>query len=251
MENYSSVSIYSFPEYQAVLLQDQIYGPVYWELLRRESYMKGDATAVLTAERIGHRFGQRVLFRNVSLLVSGGNMLAVTGPNGSGKSTMIQILAGLMRPVAGKVSLNVAGKVIPPDQHLFHTGFVAPYLGVYEELTALENIKFVADVRGLPSDRERILEVLDSVEMASRGDDQVNTFSSGMKQRLRIALAILADPSVLFLDEPTVNLDAPGKDLSKKIVEGFLSRGKVVVVASNAPEEYQSANQVINIPDHA
>jgi len=205
---------------------------------------------VLTIERIGHRFGRRVLFRSVTLSVSGGEMLAVIGPNGAGKSTLLKILGGLLRPVAGTVTLSVQGRTLSREQIPFQVGFMAPYVGVYEDLTAHENLQFVASVRGMSRSEDRIREVLEAVQISSRARERVRTYSSGMKQRLRIAIAVLADPPVLLFDEPTVNLDAPGRALCAGILADARKRGRVVVVASNVMEDYQGANQVLCVSDY-
>ena len=204
----------------------------------------------LKATGLGHRFGQRVLFRRMTLKVHGGEVLAVTGANGVGKSTLLKILAGVLRPTTGHVSLQVNGHIEVPETHPLQVGFVAPYMNVYEDLTGWENLQFIAQARGLPLPEVRIQKALQAVGLAARAQERVRTFSSGMKQRMKIAAATLTNPPVLILDEPTVNMDAQGQALCADVVADAKVRGCIVVIASNVPADYQGADHVVAIEDY-
>ena len=110
----------------------------------------------LVAEGLGKRFGRRVLFRNLSFTVQGGQTLAVTGANGAGKSTLLRILAGLMRPTKGTVTLMQNGKSLPAEAHPLCTGLVAPYLNVYDGFSARENLDFLARARSALHQERRV-----------------------------------------------------------------------------------------------
>lgn len=204
----------------------------------------------MTTQRLGHRFGQRVLFRKMDLRFEGGTTTAVTGSNGSGKSTLVRILAGLMTPTKGTVELTVGGKVIEPELRPMQCGMVAPYLNVYDGFSPRENLQFLASVRGIGRRNPRIDEVLQRVELDQRADDLVNTFSSGMIQRVRLACALLPDPPVLLLDEPTATLDLDGVAIVRSIIDDAVSRGKIVIVATNEPEEAEACQRHVDIGDH-
>lgn len=207
--------------------------------------------ARLSASGLGHRFGARVLFRMLSLELPGGRPLAVTGANGSGKSTLMRILAGVLRPSRGEVALRVDGRSVAPDERPLHCGMVAPYLNVYEHFSPQENLDFICRVRGLDDRADRIDRVLDRVGLYGRRRDAVRTFSSGMLQRVRFACALVADPPVLLLDEPTATLDEEGVRVIHDITDSAAAHGRIVVVATNERLEAERYDERIRIEDFA
>jgi heme exporter protein A len=208
----------------------------------------------LTASNVGQRYGRLLLFRRLSFTLEGGETLAVTGANGAGKSTLLRILAGVLSPKAGRVALSVGGDEIPGERHPLHTGLVAPYLNVYDDLTARENLEFLARARrtgnGHAIGDGRIDAVLDQVGLAGRDTDLVSTYSSGMKQRVKYAAALLAEPPLLLLDEPSANLDAAGMEMVDAVIEQQQSAGRLLVVATNRPDEAARCDREIRIEDH-
>lgn len=203
----------------------------------------------LSTTRLGHRFGQRVLFRKMDARFRGGTTTAITGSNGSGKSTLVRILAGLMHPTKGNVELLVDGSPVHDEVRPMHCGMVAPYLNVYDGFSPRENLQFLASVRGMGKKNPRIDAVLEQVQMIERADDPVSTFSSGMIQRVRLACALLSDPPVLLLDEPTATLDLAGVAIVRDIIDSAVSRARVVIVATNEPDEAAACEYRIDIGD--
>lgn len=201
----------------------------------------------LAADDLGMRFGRRVLFRGLSFALDGGQTLAVTGANGSGKSTLLRILAGVLAPVKGGVTLNVDGRAVPPEVRPLRTGLVAPYLNVYDGFTARENLAFLAQARRLPHADARIRAALEQVELTTRADDPVRAFSSGMKQRVKYAAALLADPPLLLLDEPTTNLDAAGVAMVERVMAGQREAGRLLVVATNVEAEAARCERTLHV----
>jgi heme exporter protein A len=190
-------------------------------------------------QNLGKRYDQRVIFRGVEGVAEPGSPLVVTGPNGSGKSTLVSILCGLLRPSRGTVQyIGVDGEVVRPEWRL-HIGIVAPAMSVYEELTARENLLFFARVRGLDSDRADIDRLINQVGLDPERTTPVVGYSTGMRQRLKIAQAILHEPDVLFLDEPGSNLDPAGQDWLEDWVAAFAGGGKTVVLATNDRREME------------
>jgi heme exporter protein A len=185
----------------------------------------------LVVEDLAMRFGRRRLFEGVSFTVMPGVPLAVVGPNGSGKSTLLRLLAGVLAPTAGRVTLREDGREVSQNDRPHRVGFVAPYLEFYEPLTARENLSFLARARRLAP--ARVEEVLAWVGLSARADEPLSTFSSGMRQRVRVAAARLHDPPLLLLDEPSATMDAAGRAL----VHTLLDPTKLVVLATNDPEE--------------
>ena len=180
----------------------------------------------------------------------GGTTSAITGPNGSGKSTLVRILAGLLTPTKGDVDLLLRGHRVEDEFRPMQCGMVAPYLNVYDGFSPRENLQFLASVRGLGRRHPRVQEMLDRVHLADRGDDAVSTFSSGMIQRVRLACALLSDPPVLLFDEPTATLDLDGISIVRSIIDEATSRGKVVIVATNEPEEAEACEFRVDIDDY-
>jgi heme exporter protein A len=199
-----------------------------------------DALA-LDVEGLAMRFGRRRLFEGLSFTVRPGVPLAVVGPNGSGKSTLLKILAGVLAPAAGRVGLRVGGAEVPEAERPHRVGLVAPYLQLYDPLTARENLSFLARARRLPE--ARVGEVLEQVGLGGRADEAVATFSTGMRQRLRVAAARLHDPPLLLLDEPSATLDAAGREL----VRGLLDPARLVVLATNDPAEAAWCADVLEV----
>jgi heme exporter protein A len=204
----------------------------------------------LTADAVGHRYGSLLLFRRLSFEMGGGESLAVTGANGAGKSTLLRILAGVLAPKAGTVTLSIDGRPVPPERHPTRVGLVAPALGLYGGLTARENLAFLARARRLSDATRRIEAGLDRVGLADRADDPVSTFSSGMRQRVKYAAALLAAPPLLLLDEPAANLDDAGREMVESVVADQQTGGGMVVVATNRTDEAARHDRTLRIEDH-
>ncbi len=191
---------------------------------------------------MGHRFGARLLYRNISFTASSGNVVAVTGHNGSGKSTLLKIIAGLLQPSEGEIFLKVNGQPTLPSERRLYIGYVSPEMALYQELTALENIRFFGAVRGLTFDVPQLRSMLENVGLKGRGGDRVGDYSSGMKQRLKYVIALMHNPPVLLLDEAGANLDVQGTDIVKRMIDFRRHEGSVTILATNEPEEEQWAD---------
>lgn len=182
------------------------------------------------------------MLRDVSLSLGIGDSLAVTGPNGSGKTTLLRILAGLTLPSRGKVEFFHEDKRLARNETRNLVSYIGPELALYDSLTAAENLRFFALLRGISLDRALIGQIMEMVGLGGREDDFYHAYSSGMKQRLKYAVALLNDPVFLLLDEPTANLDKEGKI----VVSGIITRQKeqgVLIVATNEKEEYGFAEK--------
>jgi heme exporter protein A len=196
----------------------------------------------LDAQNVKKTFGHRVVLRDVSVSLGIGDSLAVTGPNGSGKTTLLRILAGLTFPSRGKVEFFHDDRKLGRNDVRNLVSYIGPELALYDSLTAAENLRFFAVLRGITIDRTLIGKIMDMVGLGGREDDFYHAYSSGMKQRLKYAVALLNDPVFLLLDEPTANLDKDGKI----VVSGIISRQKeqgVLIVATNEKEEYGFAEK--------
>ena len=200
----------------------------------------------LRAIGLMHRYGARVALQPLDFEVASPGVVAVTGPNGSGKSTLLRILSGLLRPTKGDLAFHVSGAQIKPLERRHHIGLATPELSFYEEFTARENLAFIAETRALSQPARAVQDALDDVHLETRADDRVSDFSSGMKQRLRLASAILHRPSLLLLDEPGGHLDAEGRAVVERIVHQESTRA-LVLLATNDPEEMRLASKRIEL----
>jgi heme exporter protein A len=187
---------------------------------------------------VAKRYDLRVVFRGVSGEAEPGEVLVITGPNGSGKSTLLAILCGLLRPTRGEVRYRWhGGDDLPRDTWGRHLGVVAPSMAVYDELTALENLRFYARVRGLARQDSDHRALLERVGLDPDRSTPVRGYSTGMAQRLKIAQALLHDPEVLFLDEPSSNLDPAGQDWLEGHVRSLVAEDRTIVLATNDRRE--------------
>jgi heme exporter protein A len=177
-------------------------------------------------------FNRRVIFDRLSFTLHPGETLLITGPNGSGKSTLVKVLSGVLTPSAGKVTLaDEAGPLKGPLHSL--VGLVSPYLQMYDEFSPRENLHFALAVRGMATALDRIPTLLERLQLAGRLDDPVRTFSSGMKQRVKYAFALIHEPPIVILDEPMSNLDARGMDLVRTLMEEQRQKGMLVVATND------------------
>jgi heme exporter protein A len=190
----------------------------------------------LRVEQVAKRFGGRTIFQGVQAEVREGEVLVVTGPNGSGKSTLLGILAGLIRPSRGRALWLEDDKELGPEFRRHNLGWVAPDMALYQELTARENLRFFTRVRGLSGAEAEIEPLLEQVGLGRRADDVVRTYSSGMRQRLKYAFALLGAPRALLLDEPTANLDADGVAMVDAVIHAQRERGLLVLATNEARE---------------
>ncbi len=155
----------------------------------------------------------------------------MTGRNGAGKSTLVKIVSNVLTPTGGKVTISCP-TISVANPHLALLGLVSPYLTLYDEFSAQENLRFALAIRGLQSDDQFINVLLKRVSLHTRGDDLVRTYSSGMKQRLKYAFALVHHPPILILDEPMANLDSDGIRIVREIMIEHREHG-ILMVASN------------------
>ena len=190
----------------------------------------------IAVSSIARQFNRRSIFRDVTFEVQQGEVFGITGRNGSGKSTLLKIIAGLLRPSSGSVTMSLNGAGIDPEHIYRHIGYAAPYLTLFEEFSARENIEMFARIRSIPCDRKKTVALLERVGLPTDRDDPIRAFSSGMLQRMKLIFAILHDPAVLLLDEPVSNLDAEGMEMVYAIVSGHREHGTVVIATNDASD---------------
>jgi heme exporter protein A len=204
-------------------------------------------SVTISAEGVSRDFNRRSVFKGISFSLTSPASMAVTGRNGAGKSTLVKIIAGILGPTRGTMSYLIDGKAAAADEFKRHIGFVSPYLNLYDEFTALENLEMLSRIRIIGGyDSRRARELLESLALWDRRDDQVGTFSSGMKQRMKYAFALLHRPGLLILDEPNANLDADGIAAVENAVRGQ-KKNRILVVATNDKKEAAWCEREIRI----
>jgi len=194
---------------------------------------------------VSKSFGDRNVFSGINVSIDSG-CLAVTGPNGSGKSTLLRIIAGLLAPTSGEVVLAEGGKRVSTEQRRDLVGLVAPDLALYDEMSAVENLRFFARVRGLRKSEDELRDLLAKLGLAGREGDRLASYSSGMCQRVKYAFALIHNPAVLLLDEPSANLDEAGVAAMDLVIAEHRQRG-IVVLATNHPAEVHYGDRVLQL----
>jgi ABC-2 type transport system ATP-binding protein len=210
------------------------------------------ASTLLQASNLCKSYGARRAVDGVSLRVAAGQTVGLLGPNGAGKSTTVGMLCGLVRPDAGEIMLD--GQAVTPAalQAKRKIGLVPQDLALYEDLSAHENLRLFGALYGLKGAAlaARVLDVLALVNLLERGKDKVATFSGGMKRRLNIAAAMLHDPALLILDEPTVGVDPQSRNAIFDTLEQLKAEGRALIYTSHYMEEVERLADHIVIIDH-
>lgn len=192
----------------------------------------------------GKRFNRDWIFRHLSYEFSTGHSYAIIGPNGSGKSTLLQSIAGAIGISEGGVEYYNS-MPIAADQAFRYLSLAAPYLQVIEEMTVTEFFHFHAAFKPLLPGSS-IVGIIRRMGLEAAAHKQIRYYSSGMKQRVRLAQALFSDTPVVLLDEPCTNLDADGIELYGSLIREYTG-GRLVVVSSNDPQEYEFCPERINI----
>lgn len=197
-------------------------------------------------------FGSFRALNHLSLTVNRGEIFGLLGPNGSGKTTTLTILSGLGKPTSGYVQVlgyDIARQARAVRQHL---GTVPQETALYEELSAWTNMAFHADLFGLPrrEKAQRIAALLDLVQLSERRYGRVKTFSGGMKRRLALARALLHDPDLLYLDEPTLGVDVQSRRALWEYIQQLRDQGKTILLTTNYLEEASVLCDRLAILDH-
>ncbi|MBS1522148.1 MAG: ABC transporter ATP-binding protein [Bacteroidetes bacterium] len=202
----------------------------------------------ITLQNIGRRFNRDWIFRNIDYTFTSGETYAILGPNGSGKSTLLQVLNGSLVPSTGDIKYFLNDNPLEVDTVFKQVSLAAPYLELIEEFTMDEmtdfHFKFKAYRSGMNKDA-----VIDLLNLQGGRNKIIKYFSSGMKQRLKLALAFCSDTPILMLDEPTSNLDTQGVDWYLNLVQQFAA-DRLTIICSNQIHEYSFCKHQLNISDY-
>ena len=196
----------------------------------------------------GKRFQRDWIFRHASIPFTPGRSYAITGPNGSGKSTLLQVIAGMASLSEGRIEYMAGDQPLETGQERAFLSFAAPYMELIEEMSGLEFLHIHARLRPLLAGHTPI-DLLEQAGLSGAATKQIRYYSSGMKQRVKLAQAILINSPVLLLDEPTSNLDQKGVEMYHRWMQEY-TPGRLVVIASNDETEIGFCQQRIHITDH-
>jgi ABC-type multidrug transport system ATPase subunit len=197
----------------------------------------------ITLKEAGKRFNKDWIFKNLSYTFTTGEHYALIGNNGSGKSTLLQTISGYATLSKGSIDWGA----FDANTIFQQISIAAPYLEVVEEFTTKEQFEFHEKFKPLRKDLS-IAEMIDMIGLKDATDKQIRYYSSGMKQRLKLALAIFSETPILLLDEPCSNLDKEGYALYQNLIQQYAMH-KLIIVGSNDPQEYQYCKKQINLHD--
>lgn len=202
----------------------------------------------INLEHIGRRFNREWIFRDLNYVFESANSYAILGANGAGKSTLLQVISGSLSSSEGTISYSKAGKALDAESIFQHLSMAAPYLELIEEFSLRELIdfhfKFKKYRQGL--DRDKLIDLLALKKSEYKA---IKHFSSGMKQRVKLALAFCSDTDIIMLDEPASNLDQQGLEWYLSLVQEF-SSDRLLIVCSNQVQEYSFCKERLSITDY-
>ncbi len=200
----------------------------------------------ILAEHVEKKFRQELVINNFNYTFEAGNSYALTGPNGSGKSTLLKILSQYSLPTQGTIEFIQNELTIPSDEAFRYTCFAAPYTELIEEFSPFELIDFLRKSHFLPEQFD--IEAFEAyAELKTSRTKLIKNFSSGMRQKVKLSLAMASQRPILFLDEPTSNLDGNAKAWFEKTLK--TQQNKLIILASNEPEEIKQCNHTLSILD--
>jgi ABC-type multidrug transport system ATPase subunit len=202
----------------------------------------------INLSRAGKRCNREWIFRNADLEFNSSSSYAITGPNGSGKSTMLQCIGGMLQLSEGTIQYATANRQLPGEETYRQISFCAPYLDVIEEMTLTEFFQFHNQFKRFINNLS-IENIIEEVGLPSAKNKQIRFYSSGMKQRVKLAQAIFSDVPIILLDEPCTNLDTKGIELYHSLIDKYC-RERLVIVCSNDEVEYNFTNERISVLDY-
>jgi len=203
----------------------------------------------ITLNNLGKKFSSEWIFRNLSYEISAADKLVILGGNGSGKSTLLQVISGFVTPNEGGIQYTAKdNQKITLENLRNHVSFASPYLQLVEDFTLTEMVEhsriFKPFLNKLSSK-----EIIDLIQLSHAKEKFIKQFSSGMKQRLKLGLAILSDTSLLLIDEPVSNLDKDGISWYKDLIENYTAKRTVIICSNNIEQEYFFCKKQLNVMD--
>jgi ABC-2 type transport system ATP-binding protein len=209
-------------------------------------------SVMLSFQKVKKTYGKRIAVNDLDLHVGEGTCFGLLGPNGAGKSTMMKLIAGIIQADDGQITvmdLDVRRNAKKIQQQI---GYVPQSITLYEELSAIDNLQFFGQLAGVTGAKlkERIDDVLTKTGLSDRGKEEVRTYSGGMKRRINIAVALLHQPKLLILDEPTVGIDPQSRNLIFELIRELHQQGMTIIYSTHYMEEVEALCDEIAIVDN-
>jgi len=197
-------------------------------------------------EDVGKRYNNEWIFKGINLELNNQNSYAILGSNGSGKSTLLQVIAGNIIASTGSLKYNLPEQKINADNLYKYISFASPYIELIEEFTLLELLNFHFNFKKKLNDLS-IEQIIEITELQKSAKKEIKYYSSGMKQRVRLALAILSDTPILLLDEPVSNLDKKAVSWYHNLIQEFGNNKLKIICSNQQEEEYSFCNEILHI----
>jgi ABC-type multidrug transport system ATPase subunit len=204
---------------------------------------------LISLHNIGKKFNREWIFRDLNYEIDPGERLVILGGNGSGKSTLLQVISGFITPNKGEVIYELDGKKLDPEKIKDHISFASPYLQLVEDFTLPEMIAHAGKFKRF-LDQRSSHEIIDIIQLSSSRNKLIRQFSSGMKQRLKLGLALLADTQIVLLDEPVSNLDREAIKWFGEMIKRYAGQRTVIVCSNAITEEYFFCDKQIVVSDY-
>ncbi len=204
---------------------------------------------VIDLKNISKRYNKQWIFKDISFTFNGPAAYVIKGQNGSGKTTLLQLISGNLQQSKGEISYNINGENIFIEDVFNYVSYASPYIELYEEYTLIETINFQASFKPFKNNLST-QEIITILNLENAQDKTLKQFSTGMKQRVKLALAILCDAPILLLDEPTSNLDKNIIKWYQQLIKDYTKDKLVIVCSNDNQEEYYFCTQEINIEDY-
>ena len=198
---------------------------------------------------VGKRYNYEWIFRNINYEFTSDSNYVILGANGSGKSTLLQVIAGNLMSSEGSISYRSAQKEVIQENIFSYLSIATPYLDLFEEFTLEESIEFQKKFKSYYKDMDG-KQIIDILQLEKAAGKQLKYFSSGMKQRVRLALAIISKTPILLLDEPTSNLDKKGIDWYQRLIQQYSDERLIIVCSNQQEQEYTFCDKQLNIEDY-
>ena len=199
-------------------------------------------------EKATKRFQYEWIFKNLDLTLESGESLAVTGSNGSGKSTLLKCISGAIPLTSGKINYIYENQSISESDWFSYLSIAAPYMELPEEFTLEELLKFHFKFKNMISNFT-VEKIISTLYLEQHAEKPIAQFSSGMKQRVKLGIALFSEVPLIFLDEPTSNLDKKGIQWYQNLIDSYKS-DRTIFVCSNEPREYEFCTQKIKLEDY-
>lgn len=202
----------------------------------------------IEAYNLKKQYGNNIVFSNLNLLLQSPAIYGIAGKNGSGKSTLLKILCGLLSPSEGEIRYYISNSEVSRKNLFKYFSFIAPYAALYEELSLEETVALFAKIKRQNIDRLYLTKIIEDLNLKKFSNQPLRHLSTGLRQRAKIIIALAMKPLILFLDEPTSNLDEKAKAIFREIINEY-SKHSLTIIASNEKSDLVNCKEIFNLDE--